>query len=119
MSEIDITVNNPAEVTVSPSVNSPVNVTVSPAVGINPNAGVTPQLEQLIAQAQQMVDDLSYRVVYATTYFEFPNIGDTKSLYVDTTNNRIFRWNGEDLKYYCIGSDYTEIEVINGGTANE
>ena len=50
--------------------------------------------------------------------YEFPNIGKAGVSYVDTGENRIFRWDEEDTKYYCIGSDWTQINCINGGNAN-
>ncbi len=50
--------------------------------------------------------------------FEFPNIGNPAVEYIDKTANRTYRWDEENMKYYCIGSDYNEIKVINGGDAN-
>lgn len=50
--------------------------------------------------------------------FEFPNIGDSSVEYIDKTANRVYRWDDTALTYYCVGSDYNEIKVINGGNAN-
>ena len=50
--------------------------------------------------------------------YEFPNIGRVGVSYVDTGENRIYRWDDTDMKYYCIGSDWTQINCINGGSAN-
>lgn len=46
--------------------------------------------------------------------FEFPSIGKTDMLYIATDENRIYRFDEESITYYCIGSDYNEIEVIQG-----
>ena len=46
---------------------------------------------------------------------EFPSIGNSGELYIDTLANKIYRWDDEKLLYFCIGSDYNEIEIINGG----
>lgn len=49
--------------------------------------------------------------------YEFPNIGSAVYLYIDTSENKIYRWDNELKKYYCTGSDYNDITVINGGNA--
>lgn len=46
--------------------------------------------------------------------FEFPSIGRSDLMYVATDENRVYRFDEESLTYYCIGSDYNEIEVIQG-----
>lgn len=46
--------------------------------------------------------------------FEFPSIGKSDLMYVATDENRMYRFDEESLTYYCIGSDYNEIEVIQG-----
>lgn len=107
MADINITVAEPAIVTVSPAIN------------LNPVVGVIPRAEQLLAEVQQLADDFGLQVVQANTQFEFPNLGKENCVYIDQTNNKTYRWSDSDLKYYCIGSDYTQIETVNGGTANE
>lgn len=49
--------------------------------------------------------------------FHFPNIGDANVLYGDTTENKLYRYNPDDGKYYCVGSDYNDITAIDGGHA--
>lgn len=54
------------------------------------------------------------------TYLEFPSIPDSNyvnDIFLDVSENMIYRWDSQNLKYYCIGSDYRNIEVINGGKA--
>ena len=54
------------------------------------------------------------------TYLEFPvvpNSGWENDIFLDTTNNKIYRWDTTDMKYFCIGSNYDDIEIINGGNA--
>lgn len=47
---------------------------------------------------------------------EFPTIGKVGIIYIDTSENTLYRWDDDDLKYYCVGSNNeTEIEIINGG----
>lgn len=49
--------------------------------------------------------------------YEFPNIGDPGVLYIDTGTNKMYRWDNDNLKYFCVGADWQEIRVINGGNA--
>lgn len=49
--------------------------------------------------------------------FHFPNIGDASVLYGDTTGNKLYRYDPDDGKYYCVGSDYNDITAIDGGHA--
>ena len=49
---------------------------------------------------------------------EFPNIGDESKLYISTSTNSLYRWDDTSIKYYCMGSDYNNIEVINGGSSS-
>lgn len=49
--------------------------------------------------------------------FYFPNIGDVNVLYGDTTENKLYRYDPDDGKYYCVGSDYNDITAIDGGHA--
>lgn len=52
------------------------------------------------------------------TRFNFPNIGDGKTLYIATDESRIYRFDEEKRRYECIGADWHEIELIDGGNAN-
>lgn len=49
--------------------------------------------------------------------FHFPNIGDAGVLYGDTKENKLYRYDAEQHKYYCVGSDYNDITAIDGGHA--
>ena len=56
-------------------------------------------------------------VVSKQNYLLFPSIGDTKSVYIDIDNNSVYRWDKNRMKYYCIGRNYKDIDVISGGTS--
>lgn len=45
----------------------------------------------------------------------FPSVGSNNIAYIDKSTNKTYRWDDNDLKYYCIGSDYGAIQIINGG----
>lgn len=54
------------------------------------------------------------------TYLNFPTIPEANiqnDIFVDTTENAIYRWDNVEMKYFCIGSNYQNIEIINGGEA--
>ena len=46
--------------------------------------------------------------------YEFPSIGKENMIYIAKDENRAYRFDEKSLTYYCIGSDYNEIEVIQG-----
>lgn len=50
-----------------------------------------------------------------SSFAEFPTVGDPYRIYIDEGDNCVYRFDAEKLKYYCVGRDYTKIEVINGG----
>ena len=49
---------------------------------------------------------------YASS-LQFPTIGKSQTIYIDKSNNKSYRWDDNELKYYRL-NDYTEIELING-----
>ena len=57
-------------------------------------------------------------IIRKSSYLEFPNIGNSSNLYIDTTKQVIYRWDSIDLKYYKDSQDYNDISLINGGNAN-
>lgn len=57
-------------------------------------------------------------IIRKGSYLEFPTIGNSDNLYIDTTNRVIYRWDSVDLKYYKDTQDFNDISLINGGNAN-
>lgn len=54
------------------------------------------------------------------THLEFPVVPEEEwraDFFVATKENEIYRWDDTDKKYFCIGSDYNSIQIINGGNA--
>lgn len=58
-------------------------------------------------------------IITKNSKYEFPTIGDEKCLYISTSENKAYRFDEVQLKYYAVGSDYEDIKIINGGCANE
>lgn len=44
----------------------------------------------------------------------FPIVGDSTALYIASEENKTYRWDADNLKYFCIGSDWENIDVIDG-----
>lgn len=59
------------------------------------------------------------KILQFSSIYEFPNRGDTGKIYIDTSENATYRWDEAASKYYCVGRDYTQIDTISGGAANE
>lgn len=53
---------------------------------------------------------------------DFPYEGNPEILYIAKNENKLYRWDELTQKYYCVGSDYSELEAIggvdDGNTAN-
>ncbi len=62
--------------------------------------------------------ELSGKITEYQNQFFFPNVGEENRIYIDKENNRIYRYDTEENKYYICGSDYTEVEIINCGGNN-
>ena len=69
------------------------------------------------------IDDLKVQVgnntgcVSVKSYGALPNIGSKGIVYIVEDENAAYRWDLDGLKYYSIGRDYEEIQVIFGGNA--
>ena len=50
------------------------------------------------------IEELSKPLVF-NTYAEFPNIGDSTKLYIDTDANKIYRWDGTTSSYVLVSSE--------------
>lgn len=64
--------------------------------------------------SKQVDDSGKQAVISAESYLLFPTTGDSACLYIDKTNNKTYRWDDVSLKYYVVGSDYDEIQIIDG-----
>lgn len=69
-----------------------------------------------ITDLNDILDLLVERNSYAGIK-NFPSVGKTGNVYIDTLTNKSYRWDDTDIKYYCIGSDYNDINLITCGDA--
>ena len=46
-----------------------------------------------------------------------PTKGEANVMYIVTDENAQYRWSEASSQYYCVGRDYNEISIIDGGSA--
>lgn len=52
------------------------------------------------------------------TIYDLPNRGSSSTVYFVKEEEACYRWDEENSKYFCVGRDYNEIEIIIcGGNA--
>lgn len=49
-----------------------------------------------------------------SSLYAFPTPGDESIIYLDKSTNKTYRWDDNNTRYYCIGSDYEDIKIIDG-----
>ena len=79
------------------------------------NIGIDGRKYYTKEEINALLQDLAITVISADSYLEFPITGKSTSIYVDTSTNKAYRWDDENTKYFCVGSDYNDIDCINGG----
>lgn len=62
------------------------------------------------------INEVPKLVITVKTMTDLPKVGNVLCIYIDKETNRSYRQDDDDTKYYCIGSDWQDIKMINGGT---
>lgn len=81
------------------------------------------EMQNDINNIKQDIADLETRVNQAhgsmtvKSYGELPDVGSADIVYIIEDENAIYRWDATNSKYFSVGRDYNEIEVIYGGSA--
>lgn len=52
------------------------------------------------------------KVIEANGTADFPELGDTDVLYIDSSDNSVYKWSSKISAYYCVGRDYFSIKQI-------
>ncbi len=63
------------------------------------------------------IDSVSIKISPIDSILKLPAVGDSNTIYIETTNRQIYFWDNKYLKYYCYGSNAYDIEVIDCGTS--
>lgn len=79
------------------------------------------EIFNLVRKTIELDEKIEKKVTFDSK-FNFPTIGDSGTLYVDKTENRIYRWDDDDSAYVKLGAeaddaDWHNIEIISGGNA--
>lgn len=114
-----------ARITTAQAINGNANTSTNIKVSGQTLTPITRQYEGLendntvvvVDNKENTIEVLLKNHTYATR-FDFPNSGSESVLYIDESTNKVYRWSDKDLRYYVVGSDYTEIEIIYGGNAD-
>lgn len=80
--------------------------------------GVENDTVETVVDNDERTIEIKLKPQQYTTRYAFPNRGDKAVVYMDTTENKAYRWDENTGTYICIGSDYKQIKIINGGNAN-
>lgn len=57
---------------------------------------------------------LESHVITENSYFDFPAIGNANTIYIDNSTGKSYKWDSDELRYICIGTDYNAIDLIDG-----
>ena len=57
------------------------------------------------------------KVIEANGTADFPELGDTDVLYIDSSDNSAYKWSSKISAYYCVGRDYFSIKQIQSVAA--
>ena len=52
------------------------------------------------------------KVIESNGTADFPELGDTDVLYIDSSDNSAYKWSSKISAYYCVGRDYFSIKQI-------
>lgn len=80
------------------------------------NEGLTTKTVDLESSSIEIGIGRASCIVEATTFLEFPSVGRGNTLYVDKSANKTYRWDEELYHYLCVGADYEDVGIIDGGT---
>lgn len=70
--------------------------------------------EEIKNYIKKALDENSEQVIVVEdSFLKFPVVGNNHTIYIDTTENTIYRFSETDLKYYSVVSDWTNIKTIN------
>lgn len=77
-------------------------------------AGMEHYTDEVKKLIRKMIDESSdFEIITKNSYLDFPITGSKDKLYIDKINNKTYRYDEDNLKYYVIGSDYEAIGLID------
>lgn len=65
-----------------------------------------------------LLSGFSGEIIEAASVEALPAIGQSNTLYViKQPTCEVWYWDTDTSKYYCVGSDYRNVQIIDGGNA--
>lgn len=80
------------------------------ATEIENNAGSIPNS----AVVYGIKKDIDEKIQSYSRFVDFPKTGTTNTLYMELETNKTYRWDDDSNAYCLVGTDYNDIEVIDG-----
>ncbi len=76
--------------------------------------GIENEVTETIVDNDERTVEVKLKPQQYVSKYTFPNRGDKAVLYMDTTENRSYRWDEVTGTYICISANYSQIKIING-----
>lgn len=73
-------------------------------------AGLQTLVQKILAEIGNARDSV---ILEFESFLNFPTTGSKNTFYIDTTNNKIYRWDDDNVKFYTVGSNYEDISLID------
>lgn len=70
---------------------------------------------ELLKYVKNLIKTSENPILEYASSLQFPTTGEEGKIYVDMAHNKLYRWDDTNIKYYCVGSDYENINIINCG----
>ena len=64
---------------------------------------------------QFLNSSLTPSVINKTSSAAFPETGSESCLYVDMSENKVYRWDNELNTYIVVGTNYDNMNIVDGG----
>lgn len=74
------------------------------------SSGLQILIKKILSEVDKSRDSV---VLEFESFLNFPTTGKQNTLYIDTTNNKIYRWDDDNVKFYTVGSNYEDISFID------
>ena len=68
------------------------------------------RIDEIVSDLQNYADS---RTLEVSVRGELPSVGTSGIRYVVKDENKTYRWDDTNMKYFCVGSDYNDIDVID------
>nr|DAK09843.1 MAG TPA: hypothetical protein [Caudoviricetes sp.] len=89
---------------------------------LNVDEKVKKKFPNVIVDFEKRIDTIEKNkpnLIKKKSVYDFPNIGQENCIYIATDENKTYHFDSSQNHYVIIGSNYEEIEIIDGNTSLE